>query len=56
MTYERLPEYFWVMDPLTMQKRISVERADKIISISETTKKDLLKYNTTLQIPFVCGI
>lgn len=47
MTYERLPEYFWVMDPLTMQKRISVERADKIIAISETTKKDLLKYIDT---------
>jgi glycosyltransferase involved in cell wall biosynthesis len=47
MTYERLPEYFWVMDPLTTQKRISVERADKIIAISETTKKDLLKYIDT---------
>ena len=47
MTYERLPEYFWVMDPLTTQKRLSVERADKIIAISETTKKDLLKYIDT---------
>lgn len=47
MTYERLPEYFWVMDPLTTEKRISVERADKIIAISETTKNDLLKYIET---------
>ena len=47
MTYERLPEYFWVNDPLTYQKRINAERADKIIAISETTKKDLLKYIDT---------
>nr|MBC7613293.1 glycosyltransferase family 4 protein [Pseudopedobacter sp.] len=47
MTYERLPEYFWVMDPLTTEKRLSVERADKIIVISQTTKKDLLKYIDT---------
>lgn len=47
MTYERLPEYFWVMDTLTTEKRLSVERADKIIAISETTKKDLLKYIDT---------
>ncbi|WP_017259308.1 glycosyltransferase family 4 protein [Pedobacter arcticus] len=44
MTYERLPEYFWVQDPLTSQKRISAQRADKIIAISETTKRDLLTY------------
>ena len=47
MTYERLPEYFWVNDPLTYQKRINVERADKIIAISNTTKNDLLKYIDT---------
>jgi glycosyltransferase involved in cell wall biosynthesis len=44
MTYERLPAYFWVQDPLTSQKRISAQRADKIIAISETTKRDLLTY------------
>ncbi|MFC5283310.1 glycosyltransferase family 4 protein [Pedobacter alpinus] len=44
MTYERLPEYFWVQDPLTSYKRISAQRADKIIAISETTKRDLLTY------------
>jgi glycosyltransferase involved in cell wall biosynthesis len=44
MTYEKLPEYFWVKDPLTAYKRISAQRADKIIAISETTKRDLLKF------------
>ncbi|MBE9602486.1 glycosyltransferase family 1 protein [Pedobacter sp. MC2016-24] len=43
MTYERLPEYFWANDPLTYQKRINIEKADRIIAISETTKNDLLE-------------
>ncbi|MDB5022001.1 MAG: glycosyltransferase family 1 protein [Pedobacter sp.] len=46
MTYERLPEYFWANDPLTFHKRLSVEHADKIIAISETTKNDILQYTT----------
>lgn len=46
MTYERLPEYFWANDPLTFHKRLSVEHADRIIAISETTKNDLLNYTT----------
>ena len=45
MTYERLPEYFWSQDVLTHEKRLNIERADKIIAISETTKADLLKYS-----------
>ncbi len=45
MTYERLPEYFWALDPLTYQKRLNIERADKIIAISETTKADLIRYS-----------
>lgn len=44
MIYERLPEYFWGKDPLTYQKRLNLERADKIIAISETTKSDLLNF------------
>lgn len=44
MTYEALPEYFPNSDPLTWQKRILAERADKIIAISETTKADIIKY------------
>ncbi|MBC8053226.1 MAG: glycosyltransferase family 4 protein [Sphingobacteriaceae bacterium] len=47
MTYERLPEYFWAKDPLTKLKRLNIERADKIIAISETTKNDLIKYLNT---------
>ncbi len=42
MTYERMPEYFWAKDPLSHQKRLNVERADRIIAISEATKADLL--------------
>ncbi|TZF84994.1 glycosyltransferase family 4 protein [Pedobacter sp. BS3] len=44
MTHERLPEYFWAKDPLSHNKRLNIERADKIIAISETTKHDLLKH------------
>ncbi len=43
MTHERLPEYFWANDHLTVQKKINAEKADKIIAISETTKKDILE-------------
>jgi glycosyltransferase involved in cell wall biosynthesis len=46
MTFERYPEYFWSDDPLTFQKRINIERADKIIAISQTTKNDLLNYTS----------
>ena len=45
MTHERLPEYFWAEDPLTRNKRLNIERADKIIAISETTKRDLIEYS-----------
>ncbi|WP_207424830.1 glycosyltransferase family 4 protein [Desertivirga brevis] len=45
MTHERLPEYFWAQDPLTHEKRLNIERADKIIAISETTKDDLLRFS-----------
>lgn len=44
MTYEALPAYFSAHDPLTYQKRLLVERADKIIAISKTTKNDLIKF------------
>jgi glycosyltransferase involved in cell wall biosynthesis len=45
MTHERLPEYFWSEDDLTRNKRLNIEAADKIIAISETTKKDLITYS-----------
>lgn len=44
MTYERLPEYFWAQDPLTHLKRLNIEKADRIIAISETTKNDIIRY------------
>jgi len=44
MTYERLPEYFWAQDPLTRQKRENIQRADSIITISNTTRKDMLSF------------
>ena len=42
MTHERVPEYFWAQDPLTHQKRLNIERADAIIAISNTTRKELI--------------
>lgn len=45
MTHERLPEYFWAEDPLTHNKRLNIERADKIIAISETTRDDLVRFS-----------
>ncbi|MHA4895116.1 glycosyltransferase family 4 protein [Pedobacter sp. PWIIR3] len=45
MTYEMLPEYFWANDSLSYEKRLSIERANHIIAISETTKRDIVKFN-----------
>jgi glycosyltransferase involved in cell wall biosynthesis len=42
MIYELYPEYF-VGDPIAQTKKTVVENADKIIAISENTKKDLVK-------------
>lgn len=39
---EKFPEYFWVHDPITYYKRLNIERADKIIAISNATKNELL--------------
>lgn len=47
MTYERLPEYFWAHDDLTYKKRLHMDRADRIIAISETTKSDILELTGT---------
>ncbi|MCX2433140.1 glycosyltransferase family 4 protein [Pedobacter sp. GR22-10] len=45
MTYEALPQFFPSSDPLPFYKRILMEKADKIIAISEITKTDILKYS-----------
>lgn len=47
MTYEAMPQYFPSTDALPYQKRLLMDRADKIIAISETTKSDILKYSNT---------
>lgn len=44
MIYEVFPHFFPEDDPIPAQKRLVAERADKIIAISETTKKDIIKY------------
>ena len=46
MTYEALPQFFSSSDPLPYYKRLLMEKAQKIIAISETTKADILKYST----------
>jgi len=46
MTYEALPQYFPSADPLPYFKRLMMDRAEKIIAISETTKADILKHSS----------
>ncbi|MFN0291788.1 glycosyltransferase family 4 protein [Pedobacter helvus] len=45
MIYEIFPEYFPSHDPLPYHKRILMNKAEKIIAISETTKADILRYS-----------
>jgi len=44
MIYERFPHFFSPEDPTPQQKREVAQAADFIIAISETTKKDIIKY------------
>ena len=44
MIHELFPEYFSPSDPTTNHKRQTIERADHIIAISESTKADLLRF------------
>ena len=44
MIYERFPHFFSPDDPTPQQKRKLAQAADLIIAISETTKKDIIKY------------
>jgi glycosyltransferase involved in cell wall biosynthesis len=44
MIYEKFRELFPKSDPTSHYKRILVEEADKIIAISENTKKDLTEF------------
>lgn len=42
MIHERFPEYFPAWDRTAANKRLAVARADHVICISETTRRDLL--------------
>ncbi|MNJ91745.1 4-alpha-N-acetylgalactosaminyltransferase [compost metagenome] len=44
MIYERFPHFFSPEDPTPQQKRELAQAAAMIIAISETTKKDIIKY------------
>lgn len=44
MIYERFPQFFPLEDPTPQQKKELANAADCIIAISETTKKDIIKY------------
>lgn len=43
MIHERFPEYFPRWDKTTATKRLAVARADHVICISDTTRRDLLE-------------
>lgn len=45
MIYEAMPQFFHSNDPLPYHKRLLMEKAEKIIAISETTKADILRYS-----------
>ncbi len=44
MVYERFPQFFSPDDPTPQQKKEMADAADRIIAISETTKKDIIRY------------
>lgn len=44
MIHERFPDSFPGDDPIAGWKRIAVERADRVICISESTRRDLLEF------------
>ena len=45
MIYEKYTGFFPPDDPTPYEKRILIERADRIIAISQKTKEDILYYN-----------
>ena len=44
MIHEVYPAYFSPQDPTTIRKKQLIEKADGIIAISESTKKDIIKF------------
>jgi glycosyltransferase involved in cell wall biosynthesis len=43
MTYELFPELYWGNDPSIVDKRTSIDRADALIAVSQSTKNDLVR-------------
>jgi len=44
MIYEKFPEYFYNATKFIERKRKCIAQADKVIAISESTKRDILEY------------
>lgn len=44
MIHERFPEYFPARDNTSVRKRLLCSKADRIIAISQNTKKDLMEF------------
>jgi glycosyltransferase involved in cell wall biosynthesis len=44
MIHEIFPDYFYGPDDTSQNKKILIQKANKIITVSETTKRDLLKF------------
>ena len=44
MIYEKFPEYFYNATKFIERKRKCIEQANKVIAISESTKRDILEY------------
>jgi glycosyltransferase involved in cell wall biosynthesis len=44
MIHEIFPEYYSLADPTSLWKRTLAERANKIIAVTENTKKDIIKF------------
>lgn len=42
MVQEKFPEQYSLLDPISREKRVAVDRADHIICISESTRRDLI--------------
>lgn len=44
MIHERFPQHFPKNDPIIVRKKQLIENADRIIAISENTKKDIIRF------------
>jgi len=49
MIYENFPDLFHSSEPTAYNKRLHMERADKIIAVSHNTKADIVKFYPSLE-------